>query len=321
MAKLITVCGATGGVGGSVARKMLKEGWSVRAVTRSTGSSASKALREAGAELVSANYDDVDSLKQAFQGSDAIFGITNIFQYLLETTPEDAAAKERQQIINIASAADAIPTLEHLVLHTLPAGEKLAGKAGFVPHMDGKDQAADIIKTKMPSIAQKTTFMWIGFFSSNFHSIPMMKPLEIPGTQGSHVYIQPTPPSLQLYCAGDVDHNAGVFVNAILANPSVTLPAKYAFLYTSQGTMQEYLQAWIDVTGRRATFVSTSLERYEQIWGPFGKELGLMLKAFEAQSDWTAPYQSNVITARDLGLKDEDLCDLRAALEKNKELL
>jgi len=67
MAKLITVCGATGGVGGSVARKMLKEGWSVRAVTRSTESAASNALREAGAELVSANYDDVDSLKQAFQ--------------------------------------------------------------------------------------------------------------------------------------------------------------------------------------------------------------------------------------------------------------
>ena len=110
-------------------------------------------------------------------------------------------------------------------------------------------------------------------------------------------------------------------MNAILANPSVTLPAKYAFLYTSQGTMQEYLQAWIDITGRRATFVSTSLERYEQIWGPFGKELGLMLQTFEARSDWTAPYQSNVVTAKDLGLNGEDLCDLKAALEKNKELL
>lgn len=67
MAKLITVCGATGGVGGSVARRMLKEGWNVRAVTRSTESAASKALRAAGAELVTANYDDVASLKRAFE--------------------------------------------------------------------------------------------------------------------------------------------------------------------------------------------------------------------------------------------------------------
>ena len=87
MAKLITVCGATGGVSGSVARKMLKEGWSVRAVTRSTGSSASKALREAGAELVSANYDDVHSLKQAFQVRSetpgAIYRIVNTDTLLL----------------------------------------------------------------------------------------------------------------------------------------------------------------------------------------------------------------------------------------------
>lgn len=127
--------------------------------------------------------------------------------------------------------------------------------------------------------------------------------------------------SLHLYFAGDIDHNVGIFVNAVLSNPGVSLPAKYAFLYTSQGTMQEYLQAWIDVTGRRATFVSTSLELYEQIWGPFGREVGSMLKAFEPVNDWTTPYQPSVVTPKDLGLKDDDLCDHKAALQKNKELL
>lgn len=67
MAKLITVCGATGSVGGSVARRMLKEGWSVRAITRNTGSPAAKALLDAGAELASANYDDVASLERVFK--------------------------------------------------------------------------------------------------------------------------------------------------------------------------------------------------------------------------------------------------------------
>lgn len=68
------------------------------------------------------------------QDSNAIFGITNIFEYLLEKSPEDAAARERQQLVNIATAAGKISSLEHLILHTLPAGKKLSDT--FVPHFD-----------------------------------------------------------------------------------------------------------------------------------------------------------------------------------------
>jgi NADP-dependent 3-hydroxy acid dehydrogenase YdfG len=46
MAKLIMICGSTGGVGGSVARKD---------------------LAELGAQLTVANYDDVTTLEQAFK--------------------------------------------------------------------------------------------------------------------------------------------------------------------------------------------------------------------------------------------------------------
>jgi NAD(P)-dependent dehydrogenase (short-subunit alcohol dehydrogenase family) len=67
MAKTIIVCGATGGLGGSVARRMLNEGWKVRAITRNKDSAGAKALLEAGAELASADYDDVESLEGAFE--------------------------------------------------------------------------------------------------------------------------------------------------------------------------------------------------------------------------------------------------------------
>lgn len=69
MAKTIVVCGATGGLGGSVARHMLKEGWKVRGITRNKDSAGAKALIEAGAELASADYDDVASLETAFEVS------------------------------------------------------------------------------------------------------------------------------------------------------------------------------------------------------------------------------------------------------------
>ena len=51
-------------------------------------------------------------------------------------TPEHAAERETRQLVNIAIAAGETASLEHLVLHTLPAGEKLAGKGNLVPHMD-----------------------------------------------------------------------------------------------------------------------------------------------------------------------------------------
>jgi hypothetical protein len=42
-----------------------------------------------------------------------------------------------------------------------------------------KDQAADDIKVQFPDLAKKTTFLWVGFFTSNLWSYPMMKPIEI----------------------------------------------------------------------------------------------------------------------------------------------
>jgi hypothetical protein len=77
---------------------------------------------------------DRDTSLTHLQDSNAIFGITNIFEYLLEKSPEDAAARERQQLVNIATAAGKISSLEHLILHTLPAGKKLSDT--FVPHFD-----------------------------------------------------------------------------------------------------------------------------------------------------------------------------------------
>jgi uncharacterized protein YbjT (DUF2867 family) len=67
MAKTIVVCGATGGLGGSVARRMLQEGWQVRGITRNKESAGVNALVDAGAELATADFDDVTSLEVAFK--------------------------------------------------------------------------------------------------------------------------------------------------------------------------------------------------------------------------------------------------------------
>lgn len=69
MSKLIVVCGATGQLGGSVARRFLNEGWKVRAITRNVNGDAAKALAQKGAELATADYNDEASLLKAFEVS------------------------------------------------------------------------------------------------------------------------------------------------------------------------------------------------------------------------------------------------------------
>jgi uncharacterized protein YbjT (DUF2867 family) len=76
MPKTIVVCGATGSLGGSVARRMLAENWKVRAITRNKESAGAKALLEAGAELASADYD-VASLEKAFEVG-VLFGLGSL---------------------------------------------------------------------------------------------------------------------------------------------------------------------------------------------------------------------------------------------------
>lgn len=125
-----------------------------------------------------------------------------------------------------------------------------------------------------------------------------------------------------MYYAGDGDYNTGVFVSAIIAKPEISTPAKYAFVYTEQGPFRDYLQAWSDVTGRRATLVYVPQPEYESIWGKdFGEEMALMFKAFEPESDWGKAHKPDVITAEDLGISGSELIGLKATLEREKHRL
>jgi hypothetical protein len=84
----------------------------------------------------------------------------------------------------------------------------------------------------------------------------------------------------------------------------------------------DYLQAWIDVTGRRATYLQVSQPDYEAVWGKeFGEEMALGLNLSEAESDWTAAHKADVITAEDLGIKEGELVGLRETLEREKHRL
>src|ERR1700737_2764514 len=86
--KVIAVVGATGAQGGGLVRAILndKNGpFTARAITRNVNSAKAKAWADAGAEVVTADLDDVKSLRKAFEGPPGAFCVTNFWEHL---TPE-----------------------------------------------------------------------------------------------------------------------------------------------------------------------------------------------------------------------------------------
>jgi uncharacterized protein YbjT (DUF2867 family) len=163
-AKVIAVLGATGAQGGAVCRAALSDsatGFKVRAVTRDPTKEKAKALESQGAEVVQADIDDVESLKQAFAGAFGVFALTNFWEHM-------SAEKETQQAENIAKAA-AAAGVKHVVWSTLEDTRQLMDAADTrmpmlqgkyrVPHFDGKADA-DKAFAGVPTTFLLTSFYW-----------------------------------------------------------------------------------------------------------------------------------------------------------------
>jgi uncharacterized protein YbjT (DUF2867 family) len=164
MAKIIAVVGATGVQGGGLARAILAEpnsGFSVRAITRDPNKDNAKALAAKGAEVVSANLDDVESLKKAFAGAHGVFAVTNFWEHF-------SAEKEKAQAKNIADAAKAAG-VKHVIWSTLEdtrqfmsADDKrmpILQEKYRVPHFDAKAEA-NAFFSGVPATMLITSFYW-----------------------------------------------------------------------------------------------------------------------------------------------------------------
>src|SRR6516162_2299857 len=161
---IIAVVGATGSQGGGLARAILADpngGFAVRAITRDKNKDNAKALASQGAEVVSANLDDVESLKKAFAGAHGVYAVTNFWEHF-------SGEKEKAQAKNIAEAAKAAG-VKHVIWSTLEDTRKLMDPSDKrmpmlqekyrVPHFDAKAEA-DAYFSGLPVTYLVTSFYW-----------------------------------------------------------------------------------------------------------------------------------------------------------------
>ena len=162
--KIIAVLGSTGSQGGGLCRAILGDsagGFACRAITRDPSKDKAKALATAGAEVVQADLDDVESLKKAFAGAYGVYAVTNFWEHF-------SGEKEKSQAKNIAEAAKAAG-VKHVVWSTLEDIRKfmkpddkrmpMLQEKYRVPHFDAKAEA-NAYFAGLPTTLLVTSFYW-----------------------------------------------------------------------------------------------------------------------------------------------------------------
>jgi len=164
--KVIVVFGATGAQGGGVAHAILSDKnseFTVRAVTRNPESDKAKELAKLGAEVVTADVDDVQSLKKVLTGAYGAYFVTFFWDHF---SPE----KEMQEVKNMAEASKSAG-IKHAIWSTLEDVRKfipltddrmptLHGKYK-VPHFDAKGESDQFFTDAgVPTTFLLTTYYW-----------------------------------------------------------------------------------------------------------------------------------------------------------------
>ena len=143
--KIIAVFGATGAQGGGLAHAILNDPnseFTVRAITRDANSDKAKELARLGAEVVTADIDDAESMQKALAGAYGAYFVTFFWAHF-------SAEKETAEAKNMAAAAKQAG-IKHAIWSTLEDVRKfvpldddsmptLQGKYK-VPHFDGKGE-------------------------------------------------------------------------------------------------------------------------------------------------------------------------------------
>ncbi|PVI05357.1 NAD(P)-binding protein [Periconia macrospinosa] len=316
--RIIAVTGATGTQGGGVINVMSKTpGWKVRALTRNAEGEAAKKLIARGIEVVSASFDDEDSLKKAFYGVHAVFAVTNWWEQLyLGKSRAEAGEIEERQGMTIARAAASIPTLEHYIWSTTPSSARMIKPSGshLTPHMDYKANVDERIQKELPRLAAMTTYLYLGYYPQNMAFYPLFKPTLHPGN-GQYVQTIPSKPDTLILNSGDMTVNPGIWTRQVLRTGTKAY-GKYANVALEKWTFQQMLDEWSTITGKKGVYVQTTAEAWTNMWGELGAELADQLKFGELCDPWEET--ENHISPEELSIDTNEVVGFRGAVEALK---
>lgn len=251
---LFVVLGSTGNLGRSIIDAIAASAtaaFRVRAITRDATGSKGKDLVKLGAEIVSADVNDVETLKKAFEGASYVYGLT-ITDYK-EYPHHKNEIKQGHAQIDAAVAAG----VETFIWMGLSDHSKLSGGRFPVPTFDVKQRIAEYGR------AQKSlTFKCVNPGSFNTNYITNMAPRK--NDYGGYSLAIPVKPDTGIPNI-DISKDYGRYVLAACkpGSPDTVLAGgpKYQ-------TPVEMCEDFERVSGKKVTFFPMPDDMYIQVLSP-----------------------------------------------------
>ena len=122
--EIIAVTGATGQQGRAVAKKLLEDGWKVRALTRDPNKPAAQELKSLGAEIFPGDMDNSAELDAAFEGAYGVFSVQNFW---LPNVGFEGEVRQGKAVADAANAAG----VQHLVYSSVGSAHRGMGQKHF----------------------------------------------------------------------------------------------------------------------------------------------------------------------------------------------
>jgi uncharacterized protein YbjT (DUF2867 family) len=208
----VLVTGATGRQGGATARALLAAGVPVRALVRDPATERAKAVEALGAELVTGDLHDRDSVIKAAQGVRAVFSV----QMPAATADGFDFAGEVAQAVNLIEGAQAagVPQFVHTSVsgagqHTQTPGWAEGRWASMEPTLGAKSTIQDRVRE---AGFPHWTLLKPAFFMENF--LPSMAFLFPRGIEGGLVSVLKPGTRLSLVAVDDIGRAAAAAIAA-----------------------------------------------------------------------------------------------------------
>ncbi|EAQ87658.1 hypothetical protein CHGG_04277 [Chaetomium globosum CBS 148.51] len=283
---LIIIFGATGQQGGSLANFVLSNPalsarYRVRGVTRDPNQPAAAALRARGAEVVQADFDDADSLRQALSGGDG--GVV----FITTTTVYDELTKEREVRQGKAAADAAVAArVEYIVYSTEVHCEVVSGGKHQVPSFDSRGEVEAYIR----SLPVRSAFYAPGSFMPNL--LGMMAPR--PVGDGEGFVIANILPGDRVLPWIDVAADTGPVVGAVLAELE-RFEGKRLCVASELFSLEEVAEKISKVTGKTVKYLRVSEDVFKSYLPEGAREPVVNMFRFIAESGYYGPGTEKLV--------------------------
>jgi uncharacterized protein YbjT (DUF2867 family) len=309
--KIIAVLGATGAQGGGLVRAILRDmqgGFAARAITRNADGEKAKELAKMGAEVVSADIDNPDSMKKAFEGAYGAYCVTFFWAH---SSPEKEIAEAQAMATAAKSAA-----LKHVIWSTLEDTRKwsplsdprlptLHGKYK-VPHFDGKGESNHFFS----DFGVPTTFLLTSFYWDNFIGFGMDP------QRGPDGKLAITLPMGDKKLPGIAAEDIGKCAYGIFKRGNEFI-GKTVGITGENLTGVEMAAGFSDLLGQEVRYNSISPDAYRALGFPGADDLGNMFQFKREFNEYFCGARDPVFSKS----LNPDLQDFRTWLKNNKNAI